>query len=80
MKTLTVKLPDPLFAEIAGEARVRKVSKSEVVRERLGRVKAKNTSLWSRMADLVIEDQALPRDLSVNKAHLKDYGKNRPAR
>ena len=80
MKTLTVKLPDPLFAEIAGEASARKVSKSEVVRERLVRAKANKTSLWSRIADLVIEDSSLPRDLSSSKIHLKDYGKNRPAR
>jgi len=35
MKTLTLKLPDGLLAEIAREARARNVSKSEIVRERL---------------------------------------------
>jgi hypothetical protein len=33
MKTLTVKLPDPLFAEIRADAEARNVSKSEIVRE-----------------------------------------------
>lgn len=80
MKTLTVKLPDPLFSEIAGEAKARKVSKSEVVRERLRRVKARKTSLWDRMEDLVIDDPSLPRDLSSAKAHLKGYGKSRSDR
>src|SRR5438093_685934 len=35
MKTLTVRLPEPLVAEIEAESRVRKVSKSDIVRERL---------------------------------------------
>lgn len=80
MKTLTVKLPDPLFAEIAGAARARKVSKSEIVRERLARGGGGKTSLWSRMEDLVMERDSLPEDLSSNKAHLKNYGQNRTGR
>jgi Arc/MetJ-type ribon-helix-helix transcriptional regulator len=35
MKTLTVRLPDTLVAEIEREAQARRVSKSDVVRERL---------------------------------------------
>ncbi|HUA64776.1 MAG TPA: CopG family transcriptional regulator [Alphaproteobacteria bacterium] len=35
MKTLTVRLPDVLVAEIEDESRLRRVSKSDVVRERL---------------------------------------------
>ena len=37
MKTLTVRLPEALVAEIEAESRGRKVSKSDVVRERLSR-------------------------------------------
>lgn len=80
MKTLTIKVSDALFAEIASAAQRRKVSKSEIVRERLiaeptaTQVKA---SLWSRMEDLVINADSLPTDLSSNKAHLKGYGKKR---
>jgi hypothetical protein len=80
VKTLTVKLPDPLFAEIESAARARKVAKSEIVRERLERGKTVKTSLWSRMEDLVVEDDSLPRDLSSNKKHLRGYGKNRSDR
>ena len=76
MKTLTVKLPDPLFAEITSDAKARRISKSEVVRERLVRSGASKNSLWLRMEDLVIERDSLPKDLSSNKAHLKNYGKN----
>ena len=80
MKTLTVKLPDPVFAEIAGAAKARKISKSDIVRERLTRSGASESSLWSRMEDLVIQRDSLPKDLSSNKAYLKNYGKNRSDR
>lgn len=82
MKTLTIKVPDDLFAEIASAAQTRKVPKSEIVRERLlgkpATTRGGNTSLWSRMEDLVIPTDSLPVDLSSNKAHLKGYGKKRP--
>lgn len=37
VKTLTIRLPDALAAEIEHESRERRVSKSDVVRERLRR-------------------------------------------
>ena len=81
MKTLTIKVPDPLFAEIASAAKLRKVSKSEIIRERLaakgGKVSNSKPSLWSRMEDLVISDESLPEDLSSKKSHLQGYGKKR---
>ena len=40
MKTLTVRLPDSLAAEIEAESRRRSVSKSDIVRERLERAPA----------------------------------------
>ena len=36
MRTLTVRLPDALVVEIERESQLRRVSKSDVVRERLG--------------------------------------------
>lgn len=80
VKTLTVKLPELLFAEITHAAKERKIAKSVIVRERLERVSKEQPSLWSRMADLVIEEDALPTDLSSNKKHLQKYGKNRSHR
>jgi hypothetical protein len=84
MKTLTIKVSDALFAEIAGDAAARNVPKSEIARERLSRKPAPaghgKGSLWSRMEDLVIRSEDVPRDLSSNKMHLKDYGKNRADR
>jgi metal-responsive CopG/Arc/MetJ family transcriptional regulator len=80
VKTLTVKLPDPLFAEIENAARTRNLSKSEIVRERLERSVGAKSSLLSRMEDLVVDDDSLPEDLSSNKEHLRHYGKNRTDR
>jgi hypothetical protein len=82
MKTLTIKVPDAVFAEISGAAKTRNVPKSEIVRERLARkpIASKRASLWSSMEDLVIAEDALPTDLSSNRKHLKGYGKNRPHR
>jgi hypothetical protein len=83
MKTLTVKVADGLFAEIASAARARNLPKSEIIRERLAHkaVSASHAkgSLWSRMHDLVIQSDSLPADLCVNKAHLKRYGRGRRA-
>ena len=86
MRTFTVKLPDSLFFEIAGQARARNISKSDVVRERLASLgirphaRRARPSLWDRMKDLVIDSGELPRDLSSNKKHLKRYGQNRTHR
>jgi hypothetical protein len=81
MKTLTIKVSDGLFAEIGSAAKARNLPKSEIVRERLMHPKATakhgKGSLWTRMDDLVIESDSLPRDLSANKAHLRRYGQNR---
>jgi hypothetical protein len=78
VKTLTVKVTDALFAEIASAARARNMPKSEIVRERLthkaATAKRGKGSLWSRMDDLVIQADSLPADLSANKAHLNNYG------
>ncbi len=84
MKTLTVRLPDALVAEIEAESRARRLSKSDVVRERLS---AANGSRRSRpasldaIADLIGSVDDLPDDLSsAKKRHLEatGYGRKRP--
>ncbi len=74
MKTLTVRLPEPLAADIEAEARARKMSKSDVVRERLRQIAAsargrRRNSLDS-IADLIGSVPGLPTDLSARR---KDY-------
>jgi Arc/MetJ-type ribon-helix-helix transcriptional regulator len=80
MKTITVRLPEALVAELEAESRLRKVSKSDVVRERLqllgGRARRPSPALAS-IADLIGSVDGLPRDLSARKkAYLKErrYG------
>jgi Arc/MetJ-type ribon-helix-helix transcriptional regulator len=84
MKTLTVRLPEPLVAEIAAESRVRKMSKSDVVRERLRRTltsgRAHQRHLLESIADLIGSVDGLPTGLSARKKrYLKSmaYGQKR---
>jgi Arc/MetJ-type ribon-helix-helix transcriptional regulator len=72
MKTLTVRLPEPLVADIEAESRGRKISKSDVVRERLDLAprKRRRAASLDVIADLVGSVNGLPADLSARK---KDY-------
>jgi Arc/MetJ-type ribon-helix-helix transcriptional regulator len=72
MKTLTVRLPEPLVADIEAESRGRNISKSDVVRERLQRtprIRRRAASL-NAIADLIGSVDGLPADLTTRK---KDY-------
>jgi Arc/MetJ-type ribon-helix-helix transcriptional regulator len=83
MKMLTIRLPEPLAREIEVESRKRRISKSDVVRERLqnGRAARAKASTLEEIADLigsVVDD--LPADLSARKKHYlraTGYGRNR---
>jgi hypothetical protein len=82
MKTMTVRLPLSLVAEIEAESRVRKMSKSDVIRERLqrGRMSSRRPSAVEGIADLVGSVEGLPPDLSARKKwYLKatGYGEKR---
>jgi Arc/MetJ-type ribon-helix-helix transcriptional regulator len=72
MKTLTVRLPESLVAQIDAESRARRVSKSDVVRERLQGATARRgrSAAFDGIADLVGSVDGLPADLSGRK---KDY-------
>jgi Arc/MetJ-type ribon-helix-helix transcriptional regulator len=83
MKTIVVRLPDPLAAEIEAESRERNISKSDVVRERLETAPrgGQKTSSLESIADLIGSvDDDLPTDLSARKKHylrVTGYGQNR---
>jgi Arc/MetJ-type ribon-helix-helix transcriptional regulator len=83
MKMLTVRLPEALVAQIEAEARRRKLSKSNVVRERLtaaGKSRERQPAALDSIADVVGSVDWLPRDLSARtKKYLKStgYGRNR---
>jgi len=78
MKTLTVRLPETLVAQIEAESRRRKLSKSDVVRERLtgtARSRRRQPASLDAIADLIGSVDGLPRDLSARtKKYLKSTG------
>lgn len=82
MKSVTIRLPDGLAEDIEAEARRRKMSKTDIIRERLSRNKdsAKAPSSLEAIADLIGSIDGLPADLSRNKkAYLRaGYGRKRP--
>jgi Arc/MetJ-type ribon-helix-helix transcriptional regulator len=91
MKTLTVRLPESLVAEIEAEASQHNQTKSDVVRERLEHYGAqpkravRRPTMLELAGDLIgsVTGDGLPRDLSANKKkYLREwgYGKKRPRR
>ena len=80
MKTLTVRLPAALVADLETESRVRHRSKSDIVRERLSRVGRSRLAAGplATIADLVGTVDGLPADLSGRrKAYLRTTGYGR---
>ena len=83
MKTLTVRLPDRLAAEIESESAAAGISKSDLVRRRLDETTRKRTrgprrtSFFDLAGDLIgsVTDDASPKDVSAQrKRYLKKWG------
>lgn len=80
MKTLTVRLPEPIVADIEAESRGRGISKSDVVRERLqlARGSRPKAARLDAIADLIGSVDGLPADLSTRtKRYLLSTGYGR---
>jgi hypothetical protein len=80
MKTLTVRLPEDLIAEIKAESQRRRLSKSDVVRERLTtrRSRGNRSTLLDAVADVIGSVDELPSDLGARKKkYLKSSGYGR---
>jgi len=79
MKTLSVKLPDGLDARLTAMARRRKTTKSTVVRKALEQSLQDNRTVKRGSALDLVRDLvgcvSGPGDLSVNKTHMKNYGR-----
>ena len=81
---LTVRLPEPLVADIEAESRGRKISKSDVVRERLqvaGKSARRQPAAIDAIVDLIGSVDGLPSDLSARKKQYLQatgYGRKRP--
>ncbi len=78
MKTLTVRLPEALLAQIEAESRRRKLSKSDLVRERLTQATKsirRQPAMLDAIADVIGSIDGLPRNLSARtKKYLKSSG------
>jgi hypothetical protein len=76
---MTVRLPEVIVADIEAEACLRKVSKSDVVRERLQLAttqRRRRPVALEPIADLIGSVDGLPPDLSSRKkSYLKSTGK-----
>jgi Arc/MetJ-type ribon-helix-helix transcriptional regulator len=83
MRTLTVRLPEALVAQIEAESRERRISKSEVVRDRLrraGKDGRRRPSSFEAIADLIGSVKGLPPDLSSRKKEYLKAGYGRKHR
>ena len=80
MKTITVRLPESLAAQLEAESRRRSMSKSDIVRERISSG-AQAQTMPDAIADLAGSLDGLPADLSAGKKrYLRTlrYGRKRP--
>jgi len=79
MQTISLKLPDALLREVENEARLRRVTKSELVRASLEKALTEGrggagVSCYDLARDLAGKVKGLPRDLATNPAYLKGFG------
>jgi hypothetical protein len=77
MKSLTVRVPDAMAAEIESESIADGISKSDVVRRRLENVSARPPTVFDLASDLIggVDDDQIPTDLtSRKKSYLKSLG------
>jgi Arc/MetJ-type ribon-helix-helix transcriptional regulator len=72
MKTLTVRLPNAVAAAIERESRRRRISKSDVVRERLQEItrSSDRPPTLEAIAHLIGSVDGLPADLSSRTKHI----------
>jgi predicted DNA-binding protein len=79
VRTISLKLPDELLAQLASEARARRVTKSQLVRESLARAlqeqpSASQVSCYDLARDLAGAVKGLPKDLADNPKYMRGFG------
>ena len=80
MKTLTVRVSEAVVAEIDAESRARKLTRSEVIRERLSAPSVApehRPPALQAIAHLIGSVKGLPADLSANKKKYLNAGYGR---
>jgi len=76
---IEVKLPDALLRQLESEARLRRVTKSHLVRASLEKTlgegkEGTRVSCYDLARDLAGKVKGLPKDLATNPAYLKGFG------
>ena len=79
MRTISLKLPDDLLADLEREAKARRVTKSVLVRESLEtalrqRPRRRAASCYDLARDLAGSVRGLPRDLADNPKYMEGLG------
>ena len=79
MRTISLKLPEDLFADLEREAKARRVSKSVLLRESMEtalrhRARRGAASCFDLARGLAGTVKGLPRDLAGNPKYMKGFG------
>jgi predicted DNA-binding protein len=80
MRTISLKVPDELLAQLDSEAKARGVTKSSLVRESLERTLRKDSSsgaesCYDLARDLAGTVKGLPEALAENPNYMEGFGK-----
>lgn len=79
MRTISLKLPDALLAQLNRQAKARRVTKSTLVRESLEKAlhqepEAGAVSCYDLARDLAGSIKGLPKDLAENPKYMEGFG------
>ena len=79
MRTISLKLPGDLLAELAREAKAKRLTKSALVRQSVEaalRRPSRSTagSCYELARDLAGSVKGLPRDIATNPKHMEGFG------
>jgi Ribbon-helix-helix protein, copG family len=84
MRTISLKLPDHLLAQLAKTAKARRVTRSSLVRESLEKTLREQPpngapSCYDLARDLAGTVKGLPKDLADNPKYMERFGRRRKA-
>jgi hypothetical protein len=79
MRTISLKLPDDLLAQLSREAKARKVTKSSLIREGLVKTlrqqpSGQTPSCYDVAVDLAGSVKGLPKNLAHNPKYMDGFG------
>ena len=80
MRTISLKLPENLLAQLESEAKARRMTKSRLVRESLEKAlrepsPAGEISCFDLSRDLAGIVKGLPKDLATNPKYMQGFGR-----